>query len=142
MNKIPILLIILLFLGCKKDKKDPEPSPIIKEIVGKWRLVATERTENGKIVREEATSESSLIFRFDGLMVDKDGLPVCCAFGSFIVNGQPFEAKALAPVPQNEACARTSCTNCSAPLALLQDGNTLITSSSCFGEYRFFYVRN
>lgn len=141
MNKIAPLLLILLFLGCKKNK-DPEPSPIIKEIVGKWRLVATERTENGKTVREEATSESYLIFRFDGLIVDKDGLPVCCASNSFIVNGQPFEAKALAPVPKNDACARTYCASCSAPLALLQDGNTLVSSSSCLSEYRFFLVRD
>ncbi len=137
MNKVSILLLFLLFLGCKKD---PEPSPIIKEIVGRWRLVATEYTENGKTTRTEATTASYLIFRFDGLIVDKDGLPGCCAPGSLIVNGAPFQIKPLAPVPRNDACARTSCAACD-HLDLTQDRDTLISSSSCFGDYKGFYVR-
>lgn len=51
-----LLLLPLLLLNCKK--KDPDPLPAVKEIAGKWRLEANEKTVNGQKVWEKVSDTS------------------------------------------------------------------------------------
>lgn len=134
-----ILLIPFLLLNCKQE---PAPLPAIKEIVGKWRLEATEKTVNGQKVWEKVSDDSPsyLTFRFDGVPLDGKGLPLCCAPDSLVVNGTPFKIKPLAKVPANPSCATVYCFSCPS-WNLEQKGNELILASECeFQNYRQRYL--
>ena len=136
------LLLPILLVGCKKD--DFEPTAQIKDLVGNWRLVATETTVNGQKVWENAseTRESYLVFRFDGVILKENGNRPCCAPGSLIVNGVPFTIKPLAPVPMLDSeCINVLCV--AMPNLILQlKGDTLIVTPGIGNShYRARYIR-
>lgn len=135
-----ILLIPFLLLNCKKEK---EPAPAIKEIVGRWRLDAVEKTVNGQKVWEKVSSDSPsyLTFRFDGVILDGKGLPWCCSPETLIVNGTSFKIKPKAKVPTNPQCALIDCVSCSS-WDLEQKENELIITLACQSlNYRHRYLR-
>lgn len=137
-----ILLIPFFFLNCKKEK-DFAPLPAIKEIVGRWRLDAVEKTVNGQKVWEKVTYDppSYLAFRFDGVILDENGLPACCAPDSLVVNGTSFKIKPQAQVPENPQCHLVDCAICSY-WDLEQKGNEIILTPSCqFLNHRQRYLR-
>ncbi len=108
------LLFFLLFLSmanCREKNAAPET---LQPLVAKWRLVAYERTENGKKVWKEADPQypSYLSFRFDGVVLDSKGLPYCCAPGALNINGKLFEIKPQANIPDNPTCALIDCIGC------------------------------
>ena len=86
----------------------------LQPLVAKWRLVAYERTENGKKVWKEADPQypSYLSFRFDGVVLDSKDLPYCCAPGALNINGKLFEIKPQANIPDNPMCALVDCIGC------------------------------
>jgi len=135
-----ILLVPLLLLNCKKE---PAPLPAIKEVVGRWRLDAVEKTVNGQQIWEKVPADppSHLVFRFDGVILDENGLPWCCVPDSLIVNGTPFKIKPLASIPENPQCHLVDCAACSS-WDLEQKENELTLTSNCeFVHYRRRYLR-
>lgn len=134
-----ILLIPFLLLNCKKEK---EPAPAIKEIVGKWRLDAMVKTLNGQKVWEKVSYNppTYLAFRFDGVILDGKGLPWCCSPETLIVNGTSFKITPQAKVPTNPGCANVYCFTCPS-WELMQKENELLITSSCFMTYRHRYLR-
>lgn len=137
------LLLPILLVGCKKEK-DPAPLPVIKEIVGKWRLDALEKTVNGQKVWEKVSYDppTYLAFRFDGVILDNKGLPWCCSPETLIVNGTSFRVDPLAKVPTNPQCALVNCYSCPS-WDLQRNENELIITSSCeFMKYRERYLRD
>lgn len=135
------LLLPILLVGCKKD--DFEPTALIKDLVGKWRLVAMETTVNGQKVWENAseTRESYLVFRFDGVILKENGNRPCCAPGSLLVNGVPFTIKPLAPVPMLDGCINVLCSYIP-NLILQQNADTLIVTPMIENPpYRSRYIR-
>ena len=137
---IYILLIPLLLLNCKRE---PAPLPAIKEIVGRWRLDAMEKTVNGQKVWEKVSYDppSYLVFRFDGVILDGNGLPYCCSPDTLVVNGTPFKIRPQAKVPENPQCHLVDCAYCRY-WDLEQIGNELILTSKCdFLNYRHRYLR-
>ena len=84
------LLLPILLVGCKKH--DFEIPPTIKELVGKWRLQAVEKTVNGQTVWEEvpAADVSTFTIRFDGVILDKDGLPPAVDWANIALMGYPM----------------------------------------------------
>lgn len=140
MSKIVFVFLMLLFSGCKKVE-GPEPLPAIKEIVGRWRLVANEYSQNGKVVREKPASKTYLIFRFDGVMLNGNGALECCNPASLVLNGKPFKIEPLAHILIKRNCATVLCLFCEY-LDVVQDGDTMVTTLSCNDNYRQFYVRD
>jgi len=112
MKQLLFFTIICVFvLGCKKDKA--EPISEIKTIVGKWRLDAYERTINGQTTWEKVANEPSyLSFRFDGVILDSNGLPACCAPASYNLNGVKFTIVPKADLPENKQCYLVDCIGC------------------------------
>ena len=136
------LLLPFLLLNCKKER-ELAPLPAIKEIVGRWRLDAMEKTVNGQKVWEKVTSDppSYLTFRFDGLLMDEKGLPWCCSPNTLVVNGTPFKIKPQDKVPTNPQCALINCYSCPS-WNLEQKENELVLASECeFQNYRSRYLR-
>jgi len=132
-------LLPILLIGCKKD--DFEPTAQIKDLVGKWRMVAMETTVNGQKIWENAseTRESYVVFRFDGVILNENGDQPCCTPGSLIVNGVPFTIKPLAPI--SSECISASCVLI--PYwNLQQTADTLIvTPGAKLAYHRFRYIR-
>lgn len=137
------LLLPILLVGCKKD--DFEPTDQIKDLVGKWRLVAMETTVNGQKMWENApeTRKSYVVFRFDGVILNENGTSPCCSPGSLIVNGVPFTIKPLAPIPtKSSECISVSCVLI--PYwNLQQTADTLIVTPGVnLAYHRFRYIRD
>lgn len=110
------LLYFLLFLSmahCRDKNVAPE---ILQPLVGKWRLVAYERVENGRKVWKEVDpqSPSFVSFRFDGVVLDSKELPYCCPPSALNINGKEFKIVPKAAIPENPVCAYVDCIGCAA----------------------------
>lgn len=134
------LLLPILLVGCKKH--DFETPPAIKELVGKWRLKAVEKTVNGQAVWEEVPAQDGDFFtiRFDGVLLGSDGLPPCCGLNRYSVDGVPYVVKPQVKVPYNAQCELINCGSC--PRNMSIENNELIVTSTCEKSiFRSKYVR-
>ena len=113
----------------------------LQPLVGKWRLVAYERMENGTKVWKEADPQSTLFvsFRFDGLVLDSRGLSLCCPPIALNINGKEFKIVPKATVPENPACAYIDCIGC-ANWEIKLTGDTFILDD-CGISLKREYVR-
>ena len=135
------ILYFLLFLSttnCRDKNVTPET---LQPLVGKWRLVAYERLENGKRVWKEADpqSPSFVSFRFDGIVLDSKGLPYCCSPNDLNINGKEFVIIPRATVPENPTCAYVDCIGC-ATWEIKLTGDTFILDD-CGISLKREYVR-
>lgn len=123
------LLLPILLVGCKKD--DFETPPVIKELVGKWRLQAIEKTVDGQTVWEEVPAKEADTFtiRFDGILLGSDGLPPCCGLNRYSVDGVPYVVKPQVKVPYNAQCELLNCASC--PRNMVVDKSELLVISTC-----------
>ena len=140
MKKLLFFICLYIFvLGCKNERT--EPLPEIKTIVGKWRLEAYERTENGQTTWEKVSGNepSYLSFRFDGVILDSKGLPACCTPPAYKLNGTTFTVVPKADLPENKQCYLVDCIGC-ASWDIEQDGDEMIISICKIGS-RARYVR-
>lgn len=113
MKKLILLCFVLLVLSnCKKN--DPESDPAFGGIAGSWRLTGFEKVVNNKKIWETVDAKQQTVFSFrsDGVMLDMNGLPTCCASSNYIVNGTHYKVVAKAEVPLNLLCASVDCITC------------------------------
>lgn len=108
-NLIVVSLLMFILSDCKE--KDPEPDPIIKGIIGKWRLVEQEIQVEGKLVWTKAPgdAQNGLWFRPDGALLDQSGLLSCCVPSLYTVNGVSFAVVRNAKLPGNSLCESVYC---------------------------------
>jgi hypothetical protein len=133
------LMISLILVACKKNNREPEPE--IAAIVNTWKQTAYEKTVNGAKIWVPVDGEPHYIsFRFDGLILDSKGLPLCCAPKAYYVNGVLFKVQPKAEVPFNEQCALVDCIGCGA-WDIEQTGNELILSYCEPIKTRSKYIR-
>ena len=110
MKTIFYFLIFVVWLSCKEKNI---PAPILKPLVGKWRLVANEYLENGQKIWRNAGKQSYIIsFRFDGVILQEDGLPVCCGPISLSINGENYRISPQENLPVNPTCFLVDCVGC------------------------------
>jgi hypothetical protein len=137
---IPLFLVLLL--SCKKDSIDGATSfADFLTIQGSWHLIEIERTSlDNKNVWESvsATKADTLIFRTDGVILNTDGTPACCAPKSLIINNQLMDIKPQQALPANPLCAAVNCVNCPTWELSLSDDQLIV--SSC-NNLRRKYVR-
>lgn len=142
MKHIPVLFLLsILLFQCKKDKTE-DPDPRIAKIVGKWRFDAREVEENGKKTwqLQSGVTSNYIIIRSDGVMLDADGLRLCCSPIAYNLNGAHFQIIPKTDVPYNPTCVSVDCVGCDT-LQLDQIGNELVITS-CLDERRTKYVRD
>jgi hypothetical protein len=136
-----LLAFSMMWSGCKKDSND-DPLPEVAGIAGKWRHTETEKTENGKTSWSPVVNYDEptyISFRYDGVIVDNEGLPQCCGPDSLKINGVPFKIVPKSDLPVNPACAYVDCVGC-AIWEITQTGDELIIST-CGTFPRHKYVR-
>jgi hypothetical protein len=138
-NLIVVSLLMFILSDCKE--KDPEPDPIIKEIIGKWRLVEQELQVEGNLVWTNASGDpqNGLWFRSDGALLDQSGLPSCCVPSLYTVNGVSFAVVRDTKLTGNPLCESVYCVSASL-CEIQQEGNEMI-ATGCNGNIRSKYVR-
>jgi hypothetical protein len=133
MKKLLFLLVLMNMLSnCKKDNTDP--SPVIENIVGKWRIEANEQEVNGVNVWVNVPDSTaySISFRFDGVILDNSGLPACCVPDRYYVNEVLFKVIPKAKLDVNPVCAYSLCIADPAPWNITQNGDELIINERKF----------
>ncbi len=96
--------------------------------MGKWELVAYETMEDGERVWKETEGDSGykFMFRFDGVILDSEGLPACCTLPYYFVSGVRFDVVPGAPVKDNPRCSLIDCLPCAEANYDLQEDGSLI----------------
>lgn len=134
------LMFSLVLVACKSD--DPKPEPEIAAIAHRWKLIASEKMVDGKKNWVPVDGEPYYIsFRFDGLILESNGLPPCCSPKAYYLNGVLFEVKPKLEVPPNTYCMSVDCIGCKT-WDIEQTGNELIISlCEPFSDRRSKYIR-
>ena len=139
-TKYLVLALWALLLGCHRvEKVSPEA---LKPLVGRWQLVAYEQNQGGVTtwVEVPAAEASILLVRYDGVLLNGQGLPWCCAPPTIQLNGTLIEIIPRAEVPRNPTCDLVDCMGC-ATLDLDLDADTLLLTNCSGGQMRYLRVR-
>ena len=138
MKYLLYLLLFLFMANCRDKNVAPET---LQPLVGKWRLVAYERMENGTKVWKEADPQSTLFvsFRFDGVVLDSKELTYCCPPSALNINGKEVKIIHKTALPENPTCAFIDCMGCPT-WEIKLTGDTFILDS-CFNSLKSKYVR-
>jgi hypothetical protein len=125
MKAILALIVLVSLLGCSEKHLSPEE---IQPLVGRWRLDAIEPSGEGK-QWEIVPVQNAYYFqvRYDGVILDDNGLPACCAPQYLKMNQKLFEIAPKEPLALNPQCALVLCLACDTWQIDLQ-GDTLIVS--------------
>ncbi|SDH04326.1 hypothetical protein SAMN04487996_12781 [Dyadobacter soli] len=137
---IPLILVWLL--SCKKDSFDDlAPNAAFSGVTGVWHAIEIERSSlDNKSTWEPiaAAKSDSLIFRGDGVVLNVDGTPRCCAPATMIINGQLVDVKPQTALPNNAQCEKLNCVTCPTWEISLSDDQLII--GTCNAP-RMKYVR-
>jgi len=137
-------LYFLVLLSCKKDSLEVQSAAeylSVSSIAGSWKLTEAERVtiDNQKIWETVPEAQSFImIFRNDGVILNEDGKPFCCAPTSLIINDQLMEIKPQSPIPANETCSLVNCINCPTWEIKLTGNQMIVTACN---KTRMKYVR-
>lgn len=111
-------LYFLVLLSCSKDSQEVQSAAEFLNVAlfeGKWKLAETEKItiDHQKLWEPVSGAQSyTMILRNDGVILNADGKPACCAPTSLIINDQLMQIKPQSPIPTNEACELVNCINC------------------------------
>ena len=137
---IPLVLVCLL--SCKKDSiGDMSPGALFTTVSGPWHSIEIERSslDNKSTWEPIAASKSdTLIFRGDGVVLNVNGTPRCCAPATMIINGTLLDVKPQAALPNNPQCELLNCITCPTWEISLSDDQLIIGTCS---SPRTRYVR-
>ncbi|MFB9292893.1 hypothetical protein [Persicitalea jodogahamensis] len=136
MNRfIQFVCLVFAFSFCKTQN---DPLPEVANIVGKWLLVESAYTRNDSTITEQVPGKDAhtIAFRYDGVLLDRDGQRSCCGPSSYFLNGILFEVKTNEVLPGK--CAAVSCLACPR-WELVQQGDSL-TITAC-QDVRLRYIR-
>lgn len=135
MKNILLLLLFVSSFSCKEKQLTPEE---LQPLVGKWRLSAVQQEgKDWEVVTQSGQHQFEI--RYDGVILDSNGLPNCCSPKSLKVNGKLFPIEPKESLPNNPTCALVNCFACETWDIDLQ-GNTLVLSS-CLGANRSRYEK-
>jgi len=129
-------------LSCKKDSVgDMLPNAAFGDVSGVWHSIEVERSSlDNKSSWEpiEAAKSDSLIFRGDGVVLNADGSPRCCAPATLIINGTLLDVKPQIALPNNPQCEKLNCITCPTWEVSMSDDQLII--GTCNAP-RMKYVR-
>lgn len=124
-----------------KDNDDSRAS-VIQKIVGRWRLIEYEKTQNGEklwVKANSTTQPSHINVDKNGLILNDQGYLPCCPPEWLTINGNSFKIIRKEGVFTEPICVSASCAPCP-NLKIQQSGNELIITH-CIG-LRAKYIRD
>jgi hypothetical protein len=137
---IPLVLVWLL--SCKKERDgDLSPALAFNSVSGIWHSIEVERSslDNKSTWEPVAAAKSdSLIFRTDGVVLNANGTPRCCAPATMIINGNLLDVKPQTALPNNPQCELLNCITCPTWEISLSDDQLIIGTCN---SPRMKYVR-
>jgi len=130
MNRLILFILIgFAFTTCKKDERDPVAE--LAAITGTWKPIA--RTSSDFVTTPVTNPEPDVIeFRYDGVMLNKNGFRPCCTPLSYTVNGIYMNIKPQAPAELDPVCATASCLSCQNFQVMQDNPDELITYCNGF----------
>lgn len=141
MNRtIRLILLGLALTSCKKDAPEEIPREI-SGIVGTWRSVEYTKFMGDSIDTGLIPKELSrvIIFRFDGVMLEENGMQPCGTPSTYLLNGQLVEIKPHAPIPTTMDCRGMTSVPCPEHFKITQKSANEIVTEYC--SVRLKYMR-
>lgn len=109
-------LVLACLLSCKEDSDSgPMQALTFQTMSGRWHSAEVEKSSlgNGGTWEPIAAAQSdTLIFRSDGVILNADGKPRCCAPTTLTIDGKLFDVKPTSALPANAACEFVNCVTC------------------------------
>ncbi len=134
---VSILLLIFsasVFLGCEKRELSSEE---IRPLVGRWNLEAVESNETTNEWKPIIAEQSDAFqIRYDGVILNEEGLGICCSPKSLTFNQRVFVIRQKEAIPPNPLCSLVDCAVCETWNFDLKN-DTLIVSFCLGGRSRF-----
>ncbi|WP_353721427.1 hypothetical protein [Dyadobacter sp. 676] len=135
-------LVLVWLLSCQKESAgDLAPNYAFATVSGPWHSIEVERSSlDNKSTWEpiEASKSDTLIFRGDGVVLNADGTPRCCAPATMIINGTLLDVKPQTALPNNPQCELLQCVACPSWEISLSDDQLILAPCN---SPRVKYVR-
>lgn len=135
-------MVLVWLLSCKTERSgDLYPALAFTSVSGIWHSIEIERSslDNKSTWEPIAASKSdSLIFRADGVVLNANGTPRCCAPATMIINGTLLDVKPQIALPNNPQCELLNCITCPTWEISLSDDQLIIGTCN---SARVKYVR-
>lgn len=137
-NVVWIFFLLVGIFSCKEKQLTPEE---IQPLVGKWKLDAIEPAGDVK-KWEPVASKDGYVFeiRYDGVILDANGLPACCVPSYLVYQGNKFTIEPKEKLAPNPSCALVLCMACDTWYLEIENGQ-LITNASCNSGGRNRFTR-
>lgn len=134
-NVVWIFFLVLGIFSCKEKQLTPEE---IQPLVGKWKLDAIEPAGDTK-KWESVASKDGYIFeiRYDGVILDANGLPACCVPSYLIYQGNKFTIEPKEKLAPNPTCALVLCLACDTWYLEIENGQLITNACNSGGRNRF-----
>ena len=134
-NVVWIFFLVLGIFSCKEKQLTPEE---IQPLVGRWKLNAIEPAGDVK-KWEPVASKDGYVFeiRYDGVILDANGLPACCAPKYLMFQGNKFTIEPKDPLATNPMCALVLCFACDTWYLELENGQLITNLCNSGGRNRF-----
>lgn len=135
MKALWTLLFCLLLFSCNEKYLSPEE---IQPLVGKWRLEAVEPAGDVKKWETVAPKDGYVFeIRYDGVILDANGLPACCTPKYLVFQEKKFSIEPKEPLASNGMCASVLCVACDTWYLELQDNKLIVNHCNLGGRNRF-----
>ncbi|MBB3838621.1 hypothetical protein FHS57_002627 [Runella defluvii] len=130
-----VFFLVLGVFSCKEKQLTPEE---IQPLVGKWKLDAIEPA--GDVRKwESVASKDGYVFeiRYDGVILDANGLPACCVPSYLVYQGNKFTIEPKEKLAPNPSCALVLCMACDTWYLELENGQLITNACNSGGRNRF-----
>ena len=116
-------LVTVILWSCDEKRLAPDE---IKPVVGKWMLNSVKQGGDAK-QWELITPKDATVFeiRYDGVVLDADGLPACCAPKYLVYQGKKFTVEPKKKLAPNPSCALVLCLACDTWYLELENGQLI-----------------
>ncbi|HAK76023.1 MAG TPA: hypothetical protein DCR35_14970 [Runella sp.] len=134
-NVVWIFFLLVGIFSCKEKQLTPEE---IQPLVGKWKLDAIEPAGDVK-KWEPVASKDGYVFeiRYDGVILDANGLPACCVPSYLVYQGNKFTIEPKEKLAPNPSCALVLCMACDTWYLELENGQLVTNACNSGGRNRF-----
>lgn len=134
-KRLLFFLAIVILGSCDEKRLAPDE---IKPVVGKWMLNAVKQAGDAK-QWEPIASKDGYVFeiRYDGVILDANGLPACCVPSYLVYQGKKFTIEPKEKLAPNPSCALVLCLACDTWYLELENDQLILNQCNSGGRNRY-----